>query len=314
MLMTASLAARALPLWIGAALLLTGCTSPSSESAPDAGEPPSFEAQTDADFLTGGVWNDGQAEVAFYRVQRSHDQYDRPNVQTFMVGTYLVKHRFSPEAMSKVTDGSGVSAFKSALFYELESGSYQYKRNWVVNARQSDLRPIKHSFTSFDWCSNQYREWAFHPDGTVERRMRSDDYGNTHRTFEGTKAAVPPALLPLLVRSLLFDGQDMQSVDVLKRDGSTVPAAARIEGTETVDTPAGEIEAERIRVTYEGTVPSMIAEETPGPETYWRGMGEERRLVKVAGEGYTMTLVEHLRTPYWQENLWPRLERVSERP
>jgi hypothetical protein len=37
--------------------------------------------------------------------------------------------------MTKKTDGSGVPAFKYALFYELESGSYQYKRNWVVNAR-----------------------------------------------------------------------------------------------------------------------------------------------------------------------------------
>ena len=314
MLMTASFAARLWPLWVGAALLLASCSTSASEPDSAAGEPPSFEAQTDADFLTSDVWNDGQAEVAFYRVRRDRDQYDRPNEQTFTVGTYLVKHRFSPEEMSKGTDGSGVSAFKSALFYELESGSYQYKRNWVVNARQSDLRPIKQSFTSFDWCSNQYREWAFRPDGSVEYRMRSDDYGNTHRTLGGVQTAVPSALMPLLVRSLSFADQDAQSVDVLHNDGSTVPATARIEGTETVDTPAGVIEAERIRVTYEGPVPSMIAEETQGPETYWRGTGQERRLVKVAGEGYTMTLVEHLRTPYWQENLWPRLERISERP
>jgi len=27
-----------------------------------------------------------------------------------------------------------------------------------------------------------------------------------------------------------------------------------------------------------------------------------------------MELVEHLRTAYWEENLWSRLNRVAERP
>ena len=29
---------------------------------------------------------------------------------------------------------------------------------------------------------------------------------------------------------------------------------------------------------------------------------------------YRMTLVEHLRTAYWRENLWPRLTQVTQRP
>ena len=57
--------------------------------------------------------------------------------------------------------GIGRVGEKGITFYELQSGSYQYKRPWVTNARQRDLRPYKASFSSFDWCSNRYEELAF---------------------------------------------------------------------------------------------------------------------------------------------------------
>lgn len=290
--------------------LLVGCASPSAT--------PKTEAPiTDASYLTADLWNDGQAEVAFYRVERTRDQYGRANEQRFLAGTYLVKHRFSPARMTKVTDGSGTSSFKYAFFYELESGSYQYKRSWVVNARQQDLRPFKQSFTSFDWCSNQYREMAFTPDGPIEVRMRSDDYGNRRDSFTPRPNSYPPAQIPLLIRSLDFRKADTLSFAVTVSDGTKhVPAQAVREGTETVETEAGSYEAERIAVTYEAAVPSLIGEESASAETYWRGTGPERLLLRMrAGSGrYRMQLVEQLRTPYWKENLWPTLARVEERP
>jgi len=267
----------------------------------------------DTAYLTRDVWNDGQAEVAFYRVRRTTDQYGRDEPQSFTVGTYLVKHRFSPEAMTKVTDDSGVSSFKYALFYELESGSYQFKRNWVVNARQEDLRPLKQSFTSFDWCSNRYEEMAFPSEGPIDVRMRSDDYGNERRTVEAE--GYPPAQIPLLVRGLdLANGS--QTFSVVTMDGTTVEATAERVGTDSVDTPAGTRSAERITVTYGAPIPSLIGETSDAEEVYWRGTGAERLLLKWQGRSgrYTATLAEHLRTPYWRENLWTKLERVSARP
>ncbi|WP_103028880.1 hypothetical protein [Salinibacter altiplanensis] len=291
--------------------LLAGCirssTSSETESLPI----------TDAAYLTGEVWNDGQAEVAFYRVERTQDQYGRAHQQQFVVGTYLVKHRFSPAEMTKMTDGTGVSSFKYALFYELKSGSYQYKRNWVVNARQEDLRPFKQSFTSFDWCSNQYRELAFPPDGPVEVRTRSDDYGNRRSSFARRPNAYPSAQLPLLVRGLDFETTDTRSFSVPVADSSEhVSVRAVRTGSETVETEAGTYDADRIVVRYEAPVPSPIGEESDTTEIYWRGTGPERRLIRMeAGDGrYRMALVEHLRTPYWKENLWPQLDRIEERP
>jgi hypothetical protein len=288
---------------------LLGCGGPSAN-------PASAPSITDGNALTADVWNDGQAEVAFYRVERARDQYGNANEQQFLVGSYLVKHRFSPEEMTKTTDGSGVSSFKYSLFYELESGSYQYKRNWVVNARQEDLRPYKQSFTSFDWCSNLYREMAFTPDGRVEVRMRSDDYGNRRTSFGFRPQSYPAAQIPLLVRGLDLSRDTLSFSVAVADSGAFVPAQAVVQGRDSVETEAGRFAAERIEVTYEAPVPSPIAETAAQRETYWVEPGPQRRLLRVeGGDGrYHMTLVEHLRTPYWKENIWNRLASVQERP
>jgi len=289
---------------------------PASSAASTDASAAGTELPVDADFLTADVWNDGQAEVAFYQIERTQDHYGRPADQSFLAGTYLVKQEFSREAMSKVTDGSGVSAFKSALFYEFESGSYQYKRNWVVNARQSDLAPLKQSFTSFDWCSNRFEEMRYAAEGSVEYEMRSDDYGNAERTLDGAPDAVPPALVPLLVRSLSLEGDASATFSVLRPDAEPVSVTATHDGTEPLEVAGRQRKAERITLTYDAPVASPVGEQTGTTETYWLGTGGARLLLKMSGDDgrYTMTLVEELRTPYWRENLWPTLDRVSERP
>ena len=292
---------------------LMGCggasdASPSAESA---------SALTDSSYLTGAPWNDGAAEVAFYDVQRTVDQTGQPSDQRFTMGTYLVKHNFDPQAMTKVADG-GVPAFKYAQFFEFESGSYQYKRSHVTNARQRDLRPLKHSFTNFDWCSNLYREQAFAPDGTVHFLKRSDDYGNDEGEYDYRTQAFPAAQLPLLVRGLAFSAsQPTRSFSVIHPDGTYTRAEAERLGTEQVQTPGGSVEAEKIAVRYDAPVPTPLA---GGPsdtlETYWRGTGSQRALVKVAsGNGrYQMALVEKVRSPYWKEDVYDQLQRVQTRP
>lgn len=300
--------------WIALVFALVGLGS-GCVSSPEESQVEPSPITNDA-YLTADGWNDGKAEVAFYQVERTRDQYGEFNEQQFIAGTYLVKHNFDPTQMTKVTDGSGTPSFKYAFFYELESGSYQYKRNWVVNARQEDLRPFKQSFTSFDWCSNQYREMAFAPEETVEVRMRSDDYGNRRDQFDAQPQSYPPAQLPLLIRGLDFMESDTVSFSVTTPEGEHVPAQAVHRDTAVVETEAGLHETERILVTYEAAVPSLIGEESTLTETYWRRTGPERLLIQMEAEGgrYRMALVEHLRTAYWEENLWPELERIEERP
>lgn len=278
----------------------------------------SMQALVDAAYLTDDLWNDGQAEVAFYRVERDFNQYGEEEAQSFLVGTYLVKHDFSVGHMTKATDEvAGEPAFKYALFYEFESSSYEYKRNYVTNARQRDLRPFKHSFTSFDWCANVYREFAFHMTDAVDYLERSDDYGNDEARYVYQPRAYPAAQVPLLVRALDFSEEPVHTFTVLRSDGTFVPVEARLASRrDTVQLADGPVPAERVRLTYDQRAPSPVAESVDSTETYWRGTGPERRLLQLEGGSgsYRMTLVEYLRSPYWEENVWTRLERVSERP
>ena len=293
-------------------LMLAGCAARTAPSYLDA------EPITDDAFLTGDLWNDGLSEVVFYQVERTRNQYGQDVPQRFLAGTYLVKHAFDQAAMSKAGNGAeqAASAFKYAFFYEFESGSYQYKRNYVVNVAQADLTPLKASFTSFDWCSNVYRDLAFQPDGSVASLMRSDDYGNTASAFDYQPNAYPVHALPMLARSLDFAEATEHALSVVLSDGRYIRARARLDGTDTVELPNGAVEAERIVVIYDAPVPSLIGEETDASETYWRGTDPARLLLKLESETgrYRMTLVEDLRTAYWRENLWPRLTQVTQRP
>ncbi len=301
----------------------TGCSTDSGASdanAAPASEPAGTQLPVSNAYLTQDLWNDGRAEVAFYRVDRSRDQYGRATGQSFVVGTYLVKHRFSRDEMSKVTDGSGDSAFKYALFYEVESGSYQYKRNWVVNARQRDLAPLYASFTSFDWCSNLFHDVRFMDNGEILYTKRSDDYG--HEDLELDPAAdprataLPVALIPFFVRGLDLESENEAAFYVVDPEQGLVSATARLDGEETMSTPGGDRVAERIQVTYAAPVASPVGEETGTTETFWRGTDPARTLIRMSGDDgrYAMTLVEDLRVAYWNENLWPMLERISDRP
>lgn len=298
----------------GIVVLLFGVLSGCAGNSPNTGDSPAM----DRSFLTDSLWNDGRAEVAFYRVERSTNQYGQPTSQEFLVGTYLVKHTFDRTRMAKAGDDpdTPVSSFKYAQFYELESGSYQYKRSYVVNARQRDLQPLKSSFTSFDWCSNQYREAAFTTDRQVDWRMRSDDYGNERQQFSTEGTAYPAAELPLLVRGLDFSGADRRAFRVISGPDSLISATAQLGGVDSVRTPAGTFEAERIVVRYESPVPSVIGEMTDRQETYWRATDPQRRLIRLRSESgrYRMELLEALRSSYWEEDLYQRLDRVEKRP
>jgi len=306
-----------------ALLAAASCSSPSDASAPGSG---SASAElTDQSYLTGDHWNDGQAEIAFYDVERTVDQAGQPSDQQFVMGTYLVKHDFDPQDMSKATDSDdGVPAFKYAQFFEFESGSYQYKRSHVTNARQRNLHPFKHALTSFDWCSNLYREQAFHPDGTVRWLKRSDDYGNGKKTYDYRAPAYPAAQVPLLARGLSFsEAQPTRSFSLLHSGGTYTDAEAELLGTEQVRTPAGTTRAEKIAVRYDEPVPTPLA---GGPsdtlETYWRSTESPYRpLLKVvagdptAGDArYQMALIEKVRSPYWKKNVYDQLDRVETRP
>jgi hypothetical protein len=47
---------------------------------------------------------------------------------------------------------------------------------------------------------------------------------------------------------------------------------------------------------------------------YWRGLGPDRQLLAIESESYRVRLVEHVRSPYWKEDVYKKLEKVKTRP
>jgi hypothetical protein len=293
-------------------LVYSACTL-DSERTSDVG---SLVAEA---FTEAPLWDDGQAEISFYELERTRNTsgQEPTGTERITVGSYLVKHDFNISGMTKAAEaGEGIPAFKYAFFYEFERGSYQFKHSYVINAARAGLRPLKASFTSFDWCSNRYHELAFHASGRIDALFRSDDYGNREGVIRNRNRVFPMAEIPLLIRGLDFtDGAD-QSFLVVLEDGRFVQATARLEGSEAFAWPDGPTEAERILVRYGTPVPSPLSGQDVSAERYWRATGADRLLLAIAAEdgSYRMTLIETLRSPYWQEDIFPLLTRVQERP
>ena len=316
------------------AFLTLGCQSESAEDSSSASKasviPVAVESNSESrsetvsnnGVFSDALWNDGQAEIAFYQVERSRNQYGQEAPQEFLAGTYIVKHDYDIDLESKARADSknSVPAFKAALFFEFESGAYQYKRNWVTNFAMADMAPLKTSYTNFDWCSNQYKEFSFKGDknGNNQARylMRSDDYFNEDVNYDVDAATYPADEIRLLVRSFDFSEKARQDFGVLQDNGEIIRAQASLSGKETVSTKAGEMETEIITIKYEKPISSAIGNKSDLVENYWVSTRPDRILVQMAAESgsYKMTLVEDLRSAYWKENFYPALKRVTARP
>ena len=71
---------------------------------------------------------------------------------------------------------------------------------------------------------------------------------------------------------------------------------------------------ERIQLHYDGEYRSFISRRGAADETYWRVVEADRQLVAIESESYRMQLVEHVRSQYWREDVYKKLERVTTRP
>jgi hypothetical protein len=288
-----------LPCLLALSAVPVGCGNGSDSWQPASG--------VDQEFLLHEQWNDGLAEVAIYQVERNRDQYDRDTLQSFKVGTYLVKHDFDVERQSKAVE-SGTPSFKYSLFYSFESGGYDYRRHYVTNVAQESLRLLRSSFTSFDWCSNIYREAAVSVDGDVKAMRRTDDYGNDDWSYSLPDGVIPPEMVPVYIRSIDPQGSFPIRFSVIDLDGSTIGGTVFLASL-TDD------EIEYV-VEYESPLPSPIGEQSDLAETYVLERSPYRplRSITAGSERYRMELIEYVRSAYWEENVFDRLTEVSQRP
>ncbi len=285
------------------ALLLFACHQP--DGPPEAPSPTIAEHA----WLTQPLWDDGKSEVAFYDAWFDGSGGRR----SFTAATQLTKHGFDRVRQTKADPG--VPDLKWTLFFEYESGSEQLKQSFVTNFAQEDLSPMKVSANRFDWCSNQYRELAFLAGRQVHVLERSDDYGNTDDTIEYETLAYPTVAMPLVVRTVDFTLNKQVDFSVILIDGTYVDAMIELVGTEKITTAAREEDAEKIVVHYAHAIESTFGP-TTDEVTYWRALDPARTLIQVRSNAgnFGMTLIESLRSAYWEENIYDRLTRVKVRP
>lgn len=86
---------------------------------------------------------------------------------------------------------------------------------------------------------------------------------NDARSFDHIPGSNPPALIPLLLRSLDFTRDSSTTFSIVLLDGETVAARASLSGSARMTTIGGDVDAERITVTYSCAIPSPIVEIYP---------------------------------------------------
>ncbi len=300
-----------------ALLFVLGPVIMPAAAAPDEPDGPVL----DEEFLRSSRWDDGKAEIAFFRVEVDWDYPPEPWKQSYVTTAVLVKHDYDEVELQKVTDEGDhvVPAFQGVSIYEV--GQYRNRLSRAFNARQSDLRPLKQTMTSISWEGSSFREFAFFPDGTVEVLARSDTTRTPNQRLSMPLDSFAIAQIPLLVRALDFDKRPRQVFKVLDLDGNFVEVTAERSITERLETQIGEVLAERIEVRHAeprllvGALTNVVAPR----EIYWRRAGGNRQIVRIEAPKFTdgsyrIELVEEIRSTWWREDIRPLLERVDRIP
>jgi len=289
---------------------------------------------TDSDFLTQPLWNDGKAEIAFYKVEREFTTNGRTSKHEYWAATVLVKHDFNQRFMGKhelgemnglpTYDADKVSSFQWG-FFDVNPDIFWHSGfvTFFIHAAQADLRPLLETQTQISLEGNHYFALRFTPDGTVRRVWTGDALTAPDTTFAYRSHAYPVPLIPLLVRALNFSKTKRHEFWVLYPlpKASYVRARAEMIGTDEVETPEGSITSEQIVVRYAERLyyPNGILRHYALEETYWRSVELNRQILKLETQEYDvggdtikhrLVLMEQLRSQWWREDVKSRLKHV----
>lgn len=307
-------------MWIGALCLwmaLGAYTAATGEARPKPAP------ALDPAYLTDPLWQDGNAEIAFYEMR--FEDRDAPPV---LAGSILAAHRFDPRTFRKVDsdEEAGEAAWKWIFLYEHDAPvANRLRRAFYLDARQRDLELWRFIATESSWdghCAYSIRvdraSDRFHARASSCRTLLP--LPTVHAGTESAQGTFAIGQMPLLIRASSFVDGNRSTLAVTI---SGTPVTAHIEriGIETVDLVSGPVRAEKITVTYESdtglpaeTAPPTIFGHPAKRETYWRSTAAHRQIVKVESDRYTMRLIEEIRGKHWQDDLFPRLDHVDRYP
>jgi len=265
--------------------------------------------------------NDGMAEVARYRMEREHYGVPLVGRATLLV----VEENLDATSLIKTNEAGGVPAIKVMLMKTLPSMNWDHRDNLALFQRK-DLSPLKLAITAEEGCGNNFMEWRETGEGAkLIGRPYTDDTGIVDATASLPKGYHLYEQMPLLVRAV---GEELPSVTVrivapqtayLPPHSTELEVTIVVAGAETIEVPAGSFETVRVAVT-----PTSKHELFPGPETYWLAKDGgfivkalRHEFATELGKAHvglaTYTLLNHERSPYWQQAVGPATASMPDR-
>lgn len=164
--------------------------SPSEGSAATATPPASAQPISAEQF--DAVWYDGQAELNGYRWSGSRYGNARTGeaVAIFVTETMGAKEHVKVDRPADYR-GETLTVLKLNLVRDFQTGLYDYNTMASAFANVNDLRALKVSFSSAEWCGHVYEELDARPKG-LEVDVRSYFQGES---VQKTLAAKPDGLV-----------------------------------------------------------------------------------------------------------------------
>jgi len=277
----------------------------------------------DGGFWGSSLWEDGRAEIAFYHL--SIPQVREP----VLAGSLLVRHHLDRRSLTKLAadEPAAEEAWQWIVLYGFDTpGAGPSRRFFQLDARRRDLQPWRFTSVERSWEGHCAYNVALDAEETFlrERGTSCDTFlplPGLERAHLYEAATYLRAQMPLVVRGVDFRHRPVHEINVFAAGRRFTARLERL-GVDTLRLPGGAEEAERIAVEYDGGTPSLPSATAPAElfgtvaarEVYWRRTGGNRQILKVEAEGYGMTLIEEIRAKHWDEDFFPRLERVRRYP
>lgn len=284
--------------------LLLGCSPDARLPAGQAGERPTFRAAR---------WDDGNAEIAQYRVRERRYGTLRDGSATLIV----VKERFDPLRGVKTTGPDGVEAIKLNHVLSTPTGVYTYRQMATVLLDRQHARPLLLRTGSQEWCGLTHKRMAVRsPDATLRTSSYFEGEGERVFSVRIDQRTVLYDALPLWLRTLDLQRPGERAVQLVPRQMSSHasrpelgPATILVGPADSMEVPAGRFEAVPVTVRHDG-----------GDDVFHFDARAPHTLVRwdrADGGEYTLEWVR--RAPYWRmsddgQSLAPAPPAVSPAP
>jgi hypothetical protein len=204
-----------------------------------------------------GHWHDGKAEMDGYRlkVNRYGEERTGQCVMIYVTEPFSESKRVKADYPDRSPEDS-FDALKLNLVRDFQTGIYDYNTMVSVFVRSSDFSPVKLTFTSAEWCGHVYDELLFYPKKITgrffsyfegesgETNLKNHDGGlvedNLFIVLRGLRGHYLEPGASKRVRFLPGVYYGRLAHKPLEWEDAKV---SRLEGTKTIDVPAGSFES-----------------------------------------------------------------------